>query len=73
MMYGCGGGNLDICMVTNIKKDLLAGSTDHVKFTGQIKFSKRLQGYENTIGRPDAFRTSRPIIEFEFNTDYEET
>ena len=50
MMYGCGGGNLDLPMVTNIREALLAGSTDRVKFTGQVKFSKKFQAYEETAG-----------------------
>ena len=50
MMYGCGGGNLDLPMVTNIREALLAGSTDRVKFTGQIKFSAAYQEYEETAG-----------------------
>ena len=41
MMYGCGGGNLDLPMVTNIREALLAGASDRVKFTGQIKFSSK--------------------------------
>lgn len=50
MMYGCGGGNLDMFMVNNIREALLAGSTDRVKFTGQVKFSKAFQDYEETSG-----------------------
>ena len=50
MMYGCGGGNLDKYMVTNIQEALLAGSSDRVKFTGQIKFSAAFQEYEETAG-----------------------
>ena len=50
MMYGCGGENLDLAMVTNIREALLAGSTDRVKFTGQIKFSAKYQEYEETAG-----------------------
>ena len=50
MLYGCGGGNLDLPMVTNIREALLAGSTDRVKFTGQIKFSAKYQEYEETAG-----------------------
>lgn len=50
MMYGCGGGNLDLPMVTNIREALLAGSTDRVKFTGQVKFSNKFQAYEETAG-----------------------
>ena len=50
MMYGCGGGNLDLAMVTNIREALLAGASDRVKFTGQIKFSSKLQEYEETAG-----------------------
>lgn len=50
MMYGCGGGNLDLPMVTNIREALLAGASDRVKFTGQIKFSSKLQEYEETAG-----------------------
>ena len=46
MMYGCGGENLDLPMVTNIREALLAGSTDRVKFTGQIKFSAKYQEHE---------------------------
>lgn len=50
MMYGCGGGNLDLPMVTNIREALLAGASDRVKFTGQVKFSSKLQEYEETAG-----------------------
>ena len=50
MMYGCGGGDLDKYMVTNIQEALLAGSSDRVKFTGQIKFSAAFQEYEETAG-----------------------
>ena len=50
MLYGCGGGNLDLAMVTNIREALLAGASDRVKFTGQIKFSSQLQEYEETAG-----------------------
>lgn len=50
MLYGCGGGNLDLPMVTNIREALLSGSTDRVKFTGQIKFSAKYQEYEETAG-----------------------
>ena len=50
MLYGCGGGNLDLPMVTNIREALLAGSTDRVKITGQIKFSAKYQEYEETAG-----------------------
>lgn len=46
MMYGCGGGNLDYFMATNIQEALLTGSTDRVKFTGQIKFSQAFQQYK---------------------------
>lgn len=46
MMYGCGGGNLDYSMAVNIQEALQTGSTDRVKFTGQIKFSKAFQKYE---------------------------
>jgi hypothetical protein len=37
-------------MVNNIREALLAGSTDRVKFTGQVKFSKVFQDYEETSG-----------------------
>ena len=50
MLYGCGGGDLDLAMVTNIREALLSGSTDRVKFTGQIKFSQKFQAYEETAG-----------------------
>ena len=50
MFYGCGGGNLDLAMVTNIREALLAGASDRVKFTGQVKFSNKLQEYEETAG-----------------------
>lgn len=50
MFYGCGGGNLDVAMVTNIREALLTGASDRVKFTGQIKFSSKLQEYEETAG-----------------------
>ena len=50
MMYGCGGGNLDLAMVTNIREALLVGSTDRVKFTGQVKVSSNYQEYEETAG-----------------------
>lgn len=50
MMYGCGGENLDMFMVNNIREALLVGSTDRVKFTGQVKFSKAFQNYEETSG-----------------------
>ena len=47
MMYGCGGGDLDYFMATNIQEALLTGSTDRVKFTGQIKFSQAFQQYKD--------------------------
>lgn len=50
MMYGCGGGNLDTSMVLNIQEALLAGATDRVNFTGQIKFSARFQQEEALAG-----------------------
>lgn len=50
MMYGCGGGNLDPAMVLNIQEALLAGATDRVNFTGQIKFSKRYHVHETFAG-----------------------
>lgn len=50
MMYGCGGANLDDAMVLNIQEALLAGASDRVKFTGQIKFSKRYQVEEALAG-----------------------
>lgn len=43
MMYGCGGGNLDDCMIQNIEEALLVGSSDRVKFTGMVNFSKSFQ------------------------------
>lgn len=46
MMYGCGGANLDKEMILNIQEALHAGTTDRVKFTGQIKFSARFQQTE---------------------------
>lgn len=51
MMYGCGGGNLDFFMIQNIEEALLIGSSDKVKFTGQINFSNAFQsvdGMQNT-------------------------
>ena len=50
MMYGCGGGNLDSSMILNIQEALLAGATERVNFTGQIKFSKRFQNTEVLAG-----------------------
>lgn len=50
MMYGCGGGNLDRSMVLNIQEALLAGSSERVKFTGQVKFSDRFQQTEVLSG-----------------------
>ena len=43
MMYGCGGENLDEAMVLNIQEALIAGASDRVNFTGQVKFSARFQ------------------------------
>lgn len=43
MLYGCGGGNLDEEMVTNLEEALLVGSNDRVRMTGQIKFSAQYQ------------------------------
>lgn len=57
MMYGCGGGSLDKEMILNIQEALLAGSTDRVNFTGQVKFSSRFQQTEEFNG------TQRFIIE----------
>ena len=50
MLYGCGGGNLDCSMVTNIMEALLVGDSDRVHFTGQVKFSQRFQGTEVFAG-----------------------
>ena len=50
MMYGCGGENLDPAMVLNIQEALLAGATDRVNFTGQIKFSAAYQKEEVLSG-----------------------
>lgn len=50
MMYGCGGGNLDSSMVMNIQEALLAGATDRVNFTGQVKFSERYHEEEVLAG-----------------------
>lgn len=50
MMYGCGGSNLDNAMVLNIQEALLAGASERVNFTGQVKFSKRYQIEETLAG-----------------------
>lgn len=50
MMYGCGGGNLDSSMVLNIQEALLAGATDRVNFTGQVKFSERFHEDDTLAG-----------------------
>ena len=63
MMYGCGGGDLDYFMATNIQEALLTGSTDRVKFTGQIKFSQAFQQYkaEGAAGTQRFIVGSEPI------------
>lgn len=50
MMYGCAGGNLDRAMIMNIQEALIYGSSDRVKFTGQVKFSDRFQDTEEFKG-----------------------
>ncbi len=50
MMYGCGGGNLDSSMVMNIQEALLAGATERVNFTGQVKFSERYHEDDTLAG-----------------------
>lgn len=57
MLYGCGGGNLDQFMATNIQEALLVGGSKKVKMTGQIKFSKSFQD------DPDFEGTRRFILE----------
>lgn len=64
MMYGCGGGNLDRAMIMNIQEALLAGSSDRVKFTGQVKFSARFQDTEAFKG------TQRFVVGSENGTWY---
>ena len=50
MLYGCGGGNLDGSLITNIQEALIAGDSERVHFTGQIKFSARFQDTEVFAG-----------------------
>lgn len=59
MIYGCGGGNLDKAMILNIQEALIAGASDRVKFTGQIKFSKRYQ-VEETLAGAQRFIVGEP-------------
>ena len=63
MMYGCGGGDLDYFMATNIQEALLTGATDRGKFTGQIKFSQAYQQYkaEGAAGTQRFIVGSEPI------------
>lgn len=50
MLYGCGGGNLDGSLITNIQEALIAGNTERVHFTGQVKYSARFQDTEEFHG-----------------------
>ncbi len=59
MMYGCGGSNLDSSMILNIQEALLAGASERVNFTGQIKFSKRYQ-VEETLAGTQRFIVGEP-------------
>lgn len=43
MLYGCGGGNLDDALELNLEEAYGVGSTDKVKMTAQVKYSKDLQ------------------------------
>ena len=57
MLYGCGGGNLDLAMASNLDQALLAGTNDKVKMTCQVKFSADFQN------DPDLKGTRRFILE----------
>lgn len=39
MLYGCGGGNLDECLLYNLSQVEGYGYSDKVQFTGMVKFS----------------------------------
>lgn len=67
MMYGCGGGDLDFSMIQNIEEALLIGTSDKVKFTGQVNFSKEFQAI------PATKNTQRFIIGNTPGQEYEPT
>lgn len=56
MLYGCGGGNLDGFLMLNLEEAAIIGSTDKVKMTAQVKFSK---AYQND---PEISGTRRFIV-----------
>lgn len=43
MMYGCGGGNLDSCMIYNIAQVAGYGYSPNVQFAAKLKYSKPFQ------------------------------
>ena len=47
MLYGCGGGNLDQCLIYNLNQ---LNYSDKVKFTGLVKFSKEYQSNAELSG-----------------------
>lgn len=63
MMYGCGGGNLDECMMQNIDEAFYFGATDRVNFTAQVNFSKKYQD------NPELKNTQRFIVPNTPDTD----
>lgn len=56
MLYGCGGENLDEALKLNLNEAYEIGSTDKVKMTAQIKYSKKFQN------DPDLAGTRRFIV-----------
>ncbi len=49
MLYGCAGGNLDQFIMDNLKNAAEHGSTDKVKMTALLKYSKHVSSKPNTI------------------------